>query len=131
MASSPTSTHGVSPGEACVLLPTPPGRQLPDGRHDRAARIRDIIRSYATLATEAVDVARYARYSLIRTYQRAREGAVENASRATRKAQDTAARTWTRANDLKRQHPLGVLAVIAGTAFLAAAATRIWRSRAL
>jgi hypothetical protein len=127
MASTSTPTQNVSPGEACVLLPTPPGRQLPDGGHESAG-IGDVLRSYATLAGQAVEVARH---SMIRTYHRARIGTVENYSRATRKAQDTAARTWTRASDLKRQHPLGVLAVIAGAAFVAGAVTRIWRSRAL
>ena len=111
-----------------LSVPTPPARQLPDGAHESAAGIRDVIRSYITLAGQAVDVARH---SMIRTYYRARIGAVENYSRTTSKAQDTAARTLTRANDLKRQHPLGALAVIAGAAFVAGAATRIWRSRAL
>ncbi len=128
MESASTPTQNVSPGEACVLLPTPPSRQLPDGGHEPAAGIRDVLRSYAALAGQAVDVARH---SMIRTYHRARIGTVENYSRATSKAQDAAARTWTRANDLKRQHPLGVLAAIAGAAFVAGAATRIWRSRAL
>ncbi len=128
MASASTPTQNVSPGEACVLLPTPPSRQLPDGGHQSAAGIRDVLRTYAALASQAVEVARH---SMIRTYHQARIGAVNNYSRATRKAQDTVVRTWNSASDLKRQHPLGVLAAIAAAAFVAGAATRIWRSRAL
>ena len=129
MGSASTHSGSGNPnvGEACAFS-APPSRQLPDGLGHRGIGIREVFRTYAELAGQAVEVARL---SALKTYHRARHGAIENYSRGTRRAQEITTRTWNSANHLKREHPVRVLAIVAGTAFLIGAASRMWRSQNL
>ena len=129
MASASTQTdlirHLNAPEQTDGL---PPGRQLPSGHEGTAPGIGEILRSYSALAGQALDVARV---SALRTYYAARNGAIRNYSCAARSARETATRTRIQASDLKREHPVRLLAIFAGAAFVAGAASRIWRSRSL
>lgn len=62
-------------------------------------------------------------------YERARMGAAEGYTRAVHRVQDLAAFTRTRAQRAKQEHPVQLLAFVAGAAFVAGIAIRIWRSR--
>jgi len=90
--------------------------------------MREIVSSYAQVAAEAADLARILALNIC---DRARKRTAERCSRATDKAQAMARQTWTRAGDFKREHPVQLLGILAGTAFLAGVTTRIWRSRSL
>ncbi len=112
-------------GPACDVLPVPPARQLPSGTNDRIAWMRDLARAYTELAGEAIG---YARVSALRTYYLARAGAVRNYSRATQKTEELVNRTQDKARFVQHEYPVRVLAVVAGAAFIAGVASRIWRS---
>ncbi len=128
MASTETGYVSPSVGEACALS-APPSRQLPGDRgRPQGTSIREVLLASAELAAQAVELAKL---STLKTYHRARNGALDNYSEGTRRAQATAALAWKRASDLKRDHPVRALAIVAGSAFLAGLAVRVWRSHAL
>lgn len=109
------------------VLPIPPGRQLPSGEK-RSPGIRELINLYAQVTANAFEVARL---MVVRTWSQARRGTVHGYHRAARQTRNMAVRTQDQAIYLKREHPVRALAIVAGAAFLAGAASRIWRSRAL
>lgn len=130
LAGEPDMTSAsINPGvgDACAL-PAPPNRQLPDGRKARSIGIRQIAQMYAELAGQAMGVAKL---SALKSYHRARHRANNSYSRGTRRAQEMAIHTWNSASDLKREHPVRALAIVAGMAFLLGAASRMWRSQSL
>jgi len=129
MASPTTHTQDtIQPGAACEVLPVPPARQLPDGHAHRGAGIQELTQTYGELARQALS---FARVSVMRTWLEARHGTVRGYSRAVDNAQTMAARTGAKAREIEHKYPLQVLAGVAGLAFLAGVAGRIWRSRSL
>ena len=126
-----TSTHITEPiqsGPACDVLTTPPGRQLPDGHALREPGIADVARAYVDLGRESLA---FARLAAIRTYKQSGPRAARTYNRAARGTRSMATRTSQRAQEFQRDYPIQSLGVVAGIAFLAGVAGRIWRSRAL
>jgi len=129
MATTSTQFGYTTPsGDACEVLPVPPARQLPAGDEERGTGIQELARTYTELAREALE---YARISAIRAFCDARDGVVENSSRTAYKTQKMVTVVQDKARNAQRQHPVQVLGVLAGTAFAAGVAIRIWRSHAL
>jgi hypothetical protein len=62
-------------------------------------------------------------------YRRASRHTVESCEHLARSGEDLASRTAYNLRLAKEERPLQLLAVIAGAAFAAGAAIRIWRSR--
>jgi hypothetical protein len=108
------------------VIPLPPGKQLPSGEEPEPG-FRDLLVLYAQVAAHAFELARL---SVVKTYYRARNGALQGYSQAAVQSREMASRTEDEAIYLKSEHPVRVLAMIAGAAFVAGAVTRIWRSRA-
>ena len=75
--------------------------------------MKELAGMYATLAGHALQLAKQ---SALWAFCGARHGSV---------------RGYRQASYQKREHPVRALAIIAGTAFLAGAASRIWRSRSV
>lgn len=129
MATTRTDIHDiVESGAACEVLAVPPDRQLPDGHAHPSVGFKELTQTYTELARRALDLARL---SAVHTWRQARYGTARGYSRAMHDAHTLAARSRQRARDLQRDYPLQVLAGVAGLAFLAGIAGRIWRSRAL
>ena len=129
MAITSTQIDYTTPdGEACEVLPVPPARQLPAGDEERGTGIQELARTYSELARQALE---YARISATRAFYEARNGVVQNSSRAAYQTQKMVTIAQDKARNAKRQHPVQVLGVLAGTAFLAGVAIRLWRSHAL
>ena len=128
---SSTSTPINDPienGLACDVLTTPPSRQLPDGHAHREPGIADVARAYVDLGRESLA---YARLAAIRAYRESGPSTTRTYYRAAHTTRSMAARTSQRAQEFQRDYPIQSLAVVAGIAFLAGVAGRIWRSRAL
>lgn len=128
---TPTSQIDASLGErtqsgpACEVLPVPPDRQLPGGHEERVAGLRELARAYSELARQALE---YAKISAIRALHEGRNGVADNSSRAAWKIQKMVTVARDKARNAQRQYPVQVLSVLAGTAFVAGVAIRIWRS---
>lgn len=105
---------------------TSSSRQLPEHCSAQAAGIRDIARMYGSLATQAFSLASL---SARKAYSRGRHSLTRGSGRAILSARDLAARTTGEVRYLQREHPIRLLSMIAGTALVAGAATRIWRSQ--
>jgi len=118
---------GTAPiGEACDVLPVPPDHQLPSGHEQSGTGVQELARTYTQLARQALE---YARISAVRALHNARHGVVKNSSRAAYKTQNLVTVTQDKARNAQRQHPVQVLGVLAGSAFVAGIAIRIWRSQ--
>ena len=117
----------IPSGPACDVLTTPPSRQLPDGHAHRELGIAPVARACLDLGRESLA---FARLAAIRTYKQSGPRAARTYHRAARTTKSMAARTSQRAHDFQRDYPIQSLAVVAGIAFLAGVAGRIWRSRA-
>lgn len=119
-------------GEPDQVFVTPPDHQLPSQATSRTtgrtSNISELLRMYAGIAKPAVDVARLA---TLNTWYQARNSAVHGYSRASHSTRNFAARTQTKAVKMQQEHPLRVLGILAGAAFLAGFAGRIWRSSSL
>jgi len=125
---SPQIGYTTPRGDACEVLPVPPARQLPASHEDRGTGIQELAQTYTELARRALE---YARISAVRAIREARHGLVENSSRTVYKTQKMVTVAQDKVRNAQRQHPMQVLGVLAGTAFVAGVAIRIWRSRAL
>jgi hypothetical protein len=104
---------------------TSPSRQLPERCSGQAAGIRDIAEIYSKLAAQAF---RLTSLSARRAYFRSRHSVTRTSARIAGSMQDLAARTTNEARYMQREHPIRLLSILAGTALVAGAATRIWRS---
>jgi len=100
----------IGPDEAIRLAQR---KQLPSHTEPHGPGIRELAGMYAGLAGQAVQLARVWALS---AFGRARNGAM---------------RGYSGASVQKREHPVRALAIIAGAAFAAGAASRIWRSRTI
>jgi ElaB/YqjD/DUF883 family membrane-anchored ribosome-binding protein len=129
MAITSTQIGYTTPsGEACEVLPVPPARQLPAGNEEPGTGIQELARTYTELARQALE---YARISAIRAFYETRDSIVENSSRAAYKTKRMVTVAQDKTRNAQRRHPVQVLGVLAGTAFAAGVAIRIWRSHAL
>ncbi len=139
MASTSTQFESMSPGRSSFQAGTPlenatpreiiaPDHQLPDHTTVHGSSIGDLARAYTQIAGQAFDVARR---SVVCAWYRARAGTARTYARTTRATQDMAVRTRDQAVTLQREHPVRLLGMVAGAAFLAGVATRIWRSRSV
>jgi hypothetical protein len=100
----------IDPDEAIRLAQR---KQLPSHTEPRGPGISELAGNYAKLGGQALQLGRILALS---TFHRARNGAM---------------RGYRGAGCQKREHPVRALAIIAGTAFVAGAASRIWRSRTI
>ena len=66
--------------------------------------------------------------SIARVYRVARERTSDSFARVMSASHDVTRRAWNRAEQLKRERPLQLLAVVSGSAFALGIAARIWRS---
>lgn len=94
--------------------------------------IQQLARNYTALAREALEFTGISiRIAALQTYYRTRRATADNACRAAFRTQHVITRTRDQARDFQRQYPMRVLGILAGIAFLAGIAARVWRSRAL
>ena len=105
---------------------TPPRRQLPEHSSTQAVGIRDIARMYGDMATQAF---RLGTLSARTAFSRSRRSVTQTSARASGSVQNLVTRTKDEANYLRQEHPVRLLSILAGTALLAGAAIRIWRSQ--
>ena len=70
------------------------------------------------------------RQSAQRLYKGMRTQVAQGYERMATKTKDLARRTQHIARQAKKEHPVQLLAIVAGVAFVAGIAMRIWRSRA-
>ena len=110
---------------AAEVVPMPLRDQEPsEGGVQR--KITDAVQQYTERATDLVNKTSEVAQ---RTYELAKDETVQSYSRMVHRAQDLGRRTQDRMKQTKNEHPLQLLAVIAGTAFVLGVAIRIWRSR--
>jgi hypothetical protein len=74
-------------------------------------------------------VARNTRKSALQAYEQVRRQALHGYSRLLGRAQDLRKRTQNQARQVRQEHPLHLIAIIAGIAFAAGISIRLWRSR--
>ena len=117
--------NSTESGPACEVVPVPPDRHFPTGHEERAVGIQELARNYSELARHALE---YGRIYAIRAFHEACNGIAENSSRAAYKTQKMVMVAQDKARNARRQHPVQVLGVLAGTAFVAGVAIRVWRS---
>ena len=81
-------------------------------------------------AIRAARILRTTKESAVNAFERGRRRAVRTYSQAIDKAQDLARHTRNRARYAKDEHPVELLAIAFGAAFVVGIALRIWRARA-
>lgn len=91
---------------------------------------REAEKLYDEARTRTAEWADAATREAERLYEEARTRASEGYDRVSETAQDATDQTRAVARYLRNEYPLQLLAVLAGAAFLAGMALRIWRSRA-
>jgi hypothetical protein len=74
-------------------------------------------------------VARNTRQSALQAYKQVRRQTLHGYSRLLGRAQDLGKRTQNQARQVRQEHPLHLIAIIAGVAFAAGISIRLWRSR--
>jgi hypothetical protein len=109
-----------------VPAPAPPPTQMPINPTEREWRKRRGLRSYAN---RAADLLHTTKQSAGRMYHRARTRAADGYSRLSQRTGELTRQTRSAARYAQHEYPVRVLGVIAGTAFVAGVAIRIWRSR--
>ena len=112
-----------APGEVVTM---PKGSQLA-GRPGVDRSVKQTFLQYTERATRILMTSKE---SASKAYGQARRQAVQGYSRLARKTQDLGRRTQDGARRVRREHPVQLLAIIAGAAFVAGFAIRMWRSRA-
>ena len=139
-------TEFETSGTRLELPPPPRPSQMPINpverkkrmRRDLSTRASELLDSTKREAERLYDEARDRASDLVdttrreaeRLYEEARIRATEGYERASETAQDATEQTRHVARYLRNEYPLELIGVLAGAAFLAGMALRIWRSRA-
>jgi len=139
--------NDLEPSETrLVIPPPPPPRQMPINQVERRKRMqkplgtraselvdstkREAEKLYEEALTRASDLVDTTRREAERLYDEARTRASDGYERLSGKAQDATDQTRHVARYLRNEYPLQLIGVLAGAAFLAGMALRIWRSNA-
>lgn len=147
MALSVEQNSELDPSETRLVIPPPPRpRQMPINPVERRKRMQkplstrasELVDSTKREAEKLYDEARIRASDLMdttkreaeRIYDETRTRASEGYDRLSEKAQDATDQTRHVARYLRNEYPLQVIGVLAGAAFLAGMALRIWRSNA-
>ncbi len=108
-----------------VTMPRP--RRQTSTMDERENGVEQAVQDYAGRATDILETAKE---SARKAYDQVRTQASQGYSRVVAKGKEVGRRTQNRARLVKEKHPLQLIAIIAGAAFVAGIAIRIWRSRA-
>ena len=108
------------------LGPLTPPTQMPINPTERKWRAN---RGLRRVSNRAMDVLQNTRESAGRFYVVARRRASDGYSRLSQRTGELAKQTQAVVRYTRQEHPVRLLGVIAGTAFAAGVAIRIWRSR--
>lgn len=131
MATIPPETGYSNLGESNVAeLPIPPSRQIPaetSPAHWRRPAMETALERYAEAVGRTLGVASR---SYLDLRERFRGYTADRYSRAEQEAKNLGRRAQENASYVRNRYPLEALGAIAGAAFLAGIALRIWRSRA-
>ena len=131
MTTTPPETGYSSLGDANVAeFPVPPSHQIPavtSPAHYRPPAMETALQSYADVVGRALGTASRV-YS--QWFHRARGYTQEKYSDVERETKNLSRRAQENASYVRERYPLEALGAIAGTAFLAGIALRVWRSRA-
>ena len=131
MTTTPPETGYSSLSEANVAeFPVPPSHQIPavtSPAHYRPPAMESALQSYADAVGRTLGMASRM-YS--RLFDRAGDYTQEKYSDVERETKNLSRRAQENASYVRERYPLEALGAIAGTAFLAGIALRVWRSRA-
>ena len=131
MTTTPPETGYSSLGEAnATEFSVPPSHQIPavtSPAHYRPPAMESALQSYADAVGRALGTASrmYSQW-----FDRARGYTQEKYSDVERETKNLSRRAQQNASYVRERYPLEALGAIAGTAFVAGIALRVWRSRA-
>ena len=93
---------------------------------DSGSTVRQTWQEYGKRGTQMITATKQSAQEI---YKGTRTHVAQGYSRLATKTKDLARRTQHVARQAKQEHPVQLLAVVAGVAFVAGVALRIWRSR--
>jgi len=113
----------------CQEMETIPVEDIPiDRHHDHpAANVADTAQTVQEYGKRATTLTKQ---SAQRLYKGMRTQVAQSYERMATKTKDLARRTQHVARQAKKEHPVQLLGIVAGVAFVAGIAMRIWKSRA-
>jgi hypothetical protein len=105
----------ISQAPALEVLPSPAQSAIEERLDHANWRLRDVVIS--------------AKQLIGKVYRNAQERALDTFTNLASASRDVRRSARTRAEQIKKEHPLQLLAVIGGTALVLGVVARVWRSR--